>query len=445
MSFDADKLLNTLRGLPAAQRYWVAYSGGLDSSVLLHAMAQCRTELGGELHAVHVNHHIHPQSDEWQLHCKRQCAALDIRLECHDVSVAPAKGESLEAVAREQRYAVFRELLHRGDLLLLAQHQDDQLETFLLQALRGAGLRGLAGMPELIVCGAGQLARPLLKFSRAELLEWARTQKFNWIEDPGNTDTRFDRNYLRQRVLPVIRERWPAAAETVSRSARHCGEALELLADQAAQDWQKCADADGRSLAMPSLRKLSVPKVKNLLRYWLQRLQLPSPPSHKLEQIFAEVLAAGTDRNPCVAWEGAELRRYRQRLYAMPPLPEVPALELRLLPGIERAMDTGLGSLYLQAADGQGLKATACPVDGFLIRFRAGGEVCQPTGRAHRRPLKKWLQEMAVVPWMRERLPLIYAGEELAAVAGLFVCVPFAASKGERGLRIDWQSHPPLH
>ena len=444
VSFGPEKLPHTLRGLQAAQRYWVAYSGGLDSSVLLHALAQCRTALGGELRAVHVNHHIHPQSDDWQSHCRQTCAALNIPLECRDIRVTPAKGESLEAAARARRYAVYRELLQKGDLLLLAQHQDDQLETFLLQALRGAGLRGLAGMPRMTACGEGRLARPLLAFPRVELLEWARVQKINWIEDPSNLDTHFGRNYLRHEILPRLKARWPAAAETVSRSARHCAEALELLANQAAEDWQQCADAEGRSLALAALEKLGAPRIKNLLRYWLERLQLPPPPSHKLEQIFAEVLAAGADRNPYLAWEGAELRRYRQRLYAMAPLPAVPTSELRLRPGMELELGAGLGSLILQTTAGEGLRAAECPADGFVIKFRAGGEICRPAGRAHRRPLKKWLQEFSVLPWMRERLPLIYAGDELAAVAGLFVCAPFAAGKHEPGLRMHWRSHPPL-
>ncbi|MGH8279119.1 MAG: tRNA lysidine(34) synthetase TilS, partial [Gammaproteobacteria bacterium] len=233
MIFGPEQLFESLRGLPAAQRYWVGFSGGLDSSVLLQALARLRPRLGGELHAVHVNHHIHRDSGEWQAHCRAQCAALGVALVCRDVQVVPAHGESLEAVARERRYHVYRELLEVSDLLLLAHHEDDQLETFFLQALRGAGVRGLAAMPRLAACGAGQLARPLLGFTRAELRVWAEAQGFPWLEDPANTELRFDRNYLRAQVLPVLKVRWPAAAETVSRSARHCAEAAELLAAQA--------------------------------------------------------------------------------------------------------------------------------------------------------------------------------------------------------------------
>jgi tRNA(Ile)-lysidine synthase len=316
----------------------------------------------------------------------------------------------------------------------------------LLQALRGAGPQGLATMPALADFGPGKLARPLLGFARAELQAWALAQKLTWLDDPSNADERFDRNYLRRQVIPMIRGRWPAAGETVSRSARHCADTLGILTALAGEDLVRCADPEGRTLAVDGLQALAEPRAKNLLRHWLEKLQLPPPPSHKLEQVFTEMLPAGDDRNPCVSWEGAELRRYRQRLYALPPLVDPPAGDYRLQPGAERTLGPGpgLGTLCLEPASGEGLRAAACPAEGFRLGFRTGGELCQPAGRTHHRPLKKWLQEYGVVPWMRERLPLIYAGEELAAVAGLFVCAAFAADQGEPGLRITWRSHPPL-
>lgn len=444
MDFDPDQLLNALRGLPAAQRYWVAFSGGLDSTVLLQAMAQIRDRLHADLRAVHVNHHLHPRSDDWQQHCRGACAALQVACECRAVRVTPAKGQSLEAVARACRYAAYRELLQAGDLLLLAQHQDDQLETFLLQALRGAGVQGLAAMPVTAACGAGRVARPLLGFTRAQLQAWALQQDLDWLEDPSNSDLRFDRNYLRHRVLPLLRARWPAAAATASRSTRHCGEALELLTALAGQDLARCTDSRATSLAIAPLRELGAVRVKNLLRLWLERLHCPPPPAHKLERIFAEVLEAREDRNPCVAWGGVELRRYRQRLHVAVPLPEAPGGELCLRPGAELDLGPALGVLSLQAGLGEGVRDTLCPAGGFRVRFRSGGEVCRPVGRGHHRPLKKWLQDYGVLPWMRAHLPLIYAGEDLAAVAGLFVCAPFAAGQGEAGLRICWRAHPQL-
>ena len=445
MSFGPDKLITALRGLPAAQCYWAGFSGGLDSTVLVRALAQQKPQLGAELHAVHVNHHLSPQSNDWQRHCQQVCAALQVPLECRSVTVGPVKGESLEAVAREQRYGVFRELMQKGDMLLLAQHCDDQMETFLLQALRGAGLRGLAAMPVLTALGHGYLARPLLAFTRDELHAWAGTQRLAWLEDPSNADVRFDRNYLRRQVIPLVRSRWPSAAETMTRSARHCAEALELLAAVAEEDWSRCADSEGRMLTVAALRGLGKPRAKNLLRYWLERLALPVPPARKLEQIFSEVLPARADRNPCVSWEGAEVHRYRSRLYGLPSFPEASMDEFRLQPGGQQMLGLDLGTLRLVPTTGEGIRATDCPQEGLRVSFRVGGEVCQPEGRTHRRPLKKWLQEFGVVPWMRERVPLIYIGDELAAVAGMFVSAPFAAGKDEPGLRVEWLSHPQLH
>ncbi|MGH8399152.1 MAG: tRNA lysidine(34) synthetase TilS [Gammaproteobacteria bacterium] len=445
MSFDSDKLIAVLRGLPAAQCYWIGYSGGMDSSVLLQALAQQKQVLGAELRAIHVNHHIHPQSDDWQAHCEQACAKLLVQLECGSVEISTTKGESLEAVARQRRYDVYRGLMREGDMLLLAHHQDDQMETFLLQALRGAGLRGLAAMPVMTEFAGGRLARPLLGFTRAELHDWAQTQKLTWLEDPSNADTCFDRNYLRQCVIPQIQERWPSAAQTISRSSRHCSEPLELLAVLAEGDLQRCSDSTGDALSVPALQTLGDMRAKNVLRHWLEGLALPLPPAHKVEQILQEVLPARADRNPCVIWQGAELRRYHDRLYGLRPLPEPSTEEFQLRPGESLELSPGLGRLGLVPVAGEGLRAAACPAVGLRVRFRVGGEICQPLGRSHHRPLKKWLQEFEVLPWMRERLPLIYIGDQLAAVAGLFECAPFAVGPGEPGLRIEWRSHPALH
>jgi tRNA(Ile)-lysidine synthase len=445
VSFDAEKLNLALRSLPPPQCYWLGFSGGLDSTVLLHAFARQEAGFATRLRVLHVNHHLNPKSDGWQRHCERVCAALHVPIECQSVVVKADRGESLEAVAREQRYKVFRAFVGEGDMLLLAHQQDDQLETFLLQALRGAGLRGLAAMPMVAAFGSGYIARPMLGFSRPELLAWADTHGLSWLDDPSNTDSRFDRNYLRSHVLPLIRQRWPSAATTVARSSAHCGEAVELLTHLAAQDLQLCATDHEQALSVTALQNLGTARAKNLLRHWLEGLRLPLPPTRKLEQVFRDVLPARADRNPCVSWEGAEIRRYRGRVYGLSPLQPAPGGEIMLSRDEPALLGSGMGTLQLSPiAQGERLRAADCPPEGFRVRFRDGGEVCKPVGQAHHRPLKKWLQESKVVPWMRDRLPLLYAGEELAGVAGLFVCAPFAATNGEPGLRVDWLSHPLL-
>lgn len=441
MPFVPEDLLEILRDLPAALHYWVALSGGLDSTVLLHALAAHRDALPGELRAVHVNHGLHPEAPRWQVHCEQLAASLTVPLKSRAVSVALRPGESLEAVARRERYRVFEGLMKPGDMLLTGQHADDQAETFLLQALRGSGVRGLAAMPLSAPFARGQLVRPLLAWTRAELEVWAREQQLGWIEDPSNTDTDLDRNYLRQEVLPRLRARWPAVAATLGRSARHAAEADEMLKEIAAEDWLRYGD--GETLSLAALEGLPGPRVRNLLRHWLELRGLPLPPSHKLAELLRQAGAA-EDRNPCVDWEGAEVRRYGGRLYAQPPLPPSP-VEFLLKPGVSHALGEGLGALELVPAAGEGIRAALCGPAGLRVSFREGGESCRPAGRAHARPLKKWLQEMHVPPWLRDRLPLVYAGRELLAVAGLFSCEPHLAAPGEPGLRIEWSGHPPLN
>lgn len=440
VKFDPHSVVDLLRTLPAAPRYWVGFSGGLDSMVLLHALAAQRDKLPGELHAIHVNHGLHLDADAWQRECEAVCRALGVKLVAETVQVPGDRGSSLEAEARERRYAVYAAHLRPGDCLLLAHHRDDQLETFLLQALRGTGLAGLAAMPQVADFGAGHLVRPLLNVARDALTDWARERKLVWIDDSSNLDLKFDRNYLRHEVLPRLKQRWPAAAATVARTARHCAEALELLNAQAAQDLQRYGQAADGSLALEALRDLSRPRAKQLIRHWLAQAGLTPPPAHKLEQVFTDVLIARPDRVPCVNWPGTELRRYHDRLYAQAPLAALPEPFL-LRAGEYRELGPGLGRLgLLPAADG--IRFEACPEHGLQVVFRAGGEQCRPVGRAHHRPLKKWLQELDVLPWKRGCLPLLKRDNELVAVAGLFTCEPWQAQTGQPALRVVWEDAP---
>ncbi len=441
MSFHPERLLPELQGLPAEERAWVGLSGGVDSVVLLTVLARLRGRLSFELRAVHVNHGLHPRSGDWQRQCGELCRVLDVPLESRRVRVEPRPGESLEAVARDARYAVFEELLGQGGLLLLAHHEDDQAETFLLQALRGAGVRGLASMPGQAVFSGGTLARPLLGFSREELKAWAEAEHLSWVEDPSNADTGFDRNYLRHEVMPLLKQRWPGAAATLSRGARLAAEADGLLQGMAAEDYARAGG--GVTLPLEFLVSLPEARQRNLLRFWLHQRGLPLPAAQKLDELLRQ-LGAAEDRNPCVDWAGAEVRRYRQQLYAQPPFPPSPG-GFHLRPGEEHSLGAGLGVLRLVPAAGEGIRAALCGPTGLSVGFRSGGEDCRPAGRAHHRPLKKWLQDLHVVPWLRDRLPLIHADGELLAVAGLFVCEPHAAKAGEAGLRIEWREAPALH
>lgn len=430
MQFSSDSLLQRL-DLPApVSRIYVGFSGGLDSTVLLHALAEQRNSLPAPLAAVHVNHNLNPDSPAWAAHCARVCAALDVTLQAADVIVDTAPGASVEAAARDARYEVFRELLDPDEVLLTAQHQDDQLETFLLQALRGGGPHGLAAMPRRTRLGRGWLLRPLLEWPRAALEDWARERELAWLDDPSNADERFDRNYLRRQVVPLLKRRWPAAAQTVSRSARHCAEAAALVDEFAAVDLAACA-AGERVLDIPALRRLDEARRRNLLRHWLEWLGFPRPSEKKLEHVLADVLEAGPDAEPCVEWADVAVHRYRERLYAerQPGLPRGGAWE-----GATFDLGGSWGRLRRIAAQGPGL-----PEGRVEVRFREGGERIRPLGRQHHHELKKLFQEAGVLPWRRATLPLVYVDGQLAAVANLWLNADIVV---DEGWRVAWEDRP---
>lgn len=437
MAFSPEILLAQLVRFPRPRRYCVAFSGGVDSHVLLHALAQIRSLLPAQfIHAIHINHGIHPDADQWALHCQMICNDLDISFAQHTLTLNSSKGTSLEALAREARYACLASQIQSDDLLLLAHHQDDQAETLLLQLMRGSGVKGLAGMPRYAQFATGALARPLLDQTRDDLLDYARSHHLPWIEDPSNYNTAFDRNFLRHEVLPLIRQRWPSVNATLARSAQHQAEADSLLETLAQQDMAGAASVEQRTLAVSVLQSLPAPRQRNLLRYWLQRVcRLPLPSTVHLQRILDEMLNAGTDSSPLVQWPGAQVRRYRHVLYAMEPLADVNT-EWQRDWDLKNTLRLPDGTcLQTRHTLGHGLARDKL-TQGVRVGYRQGGERCRLPGRIHHHALKKLLQDWGVPPWERDRIPLIYVGDELVQVVGYTVCAPLAAGPGEPGAEI---------
>jgi tRNA(Ile)-lysidine synthase len=443
MDFSPAALKHALSACPGTSHYWVAFSGGVDSHVLLHALAALRPLPGAALGAVHVNHGLQADAGHWQEHCRAVCQALDLPYADLRVDGRSAAGESPEAAARQARYRVLREWLPRGHCLLTAQHLDDQAETLLLQLLRGSGVRGLAAMPPVAGFGAGHLLRPLLDFTRQSMVVYARHHDLQWIEDPSNADTGIDRNYLRHRVLPVLRERWPAVSETLARSAGHCAEAADLLTGLAAQDITALSRGGDETLPVVGLRQLPPARRRNVLRHWIAARGGAMPSTAVLSRVEVDILDSRVDAEPCVCIGRHEIRRYRDRLYLVVQLPDPP--QDRVLDwdidGPLELPDAG-GVMTVREVTGSGIRRSAVQ-RAVQVTFRHGGERCRPAGRRHHHVLKKLLQEQGVPPWERRRLPLIYIGDRLAAVAGLWVCEPFAAAPGEAGLEICWLHQPP--
>ncbi len=434
----AAHLLDQLAQMPAASCYRVAYSGGCDSHVLLQALAGLREQLAVPLEAIHINHRLSDQADDWAEHCRRICTALELPLAEVTVHAHPRLGESPEAAAREARYNAWRELLQAGEGLLLAQHQDDQAETLLLQLLRGSGPKGLAAMPAVTEFAAGWLGRPLLGQSRAALRRYAGEQGLEWIEDPSNFDTDLDRNYLRHELLPILQARWPSASLTLSRAARHQGEASQLLEDLAAQDYAPCQGEHADCLRLAPLQALSPARQRNLLRYWLASVrQLPLPDSTHLNRILDEVLYAAPDAQPRVAWTGVEVRRYAGQLYALSTrsAPITTGWQ-HWNPLSQPRLELAGQILQAEPSVGQGLSCRQIEAHGLQVGFRQGGEWCRPAGRGHRHELKKLLQEWQVPPWQRADIPLIRIAGEIAQVVDYCVCEPFVAGADEPGLLI---------
>lgn len=437
MKLTAEQLLDILGQLPQASRCHLALSGGLDSCVLLHLLAELRSQLPHELHAIHVHHGLQPDADSWQVHCEQLCQEYRIPLQTVQLKLAVNNGESLEAAAREARYQALAANMGEGDLLLTAQHQDDQAETLLLQLLRGSGPAGLAAMPALAGFGQGWLARPLLSFSREALEAYAKEHQLEWREDPSNRDLRFDRNFIRHQVMPLLRSRWPAAATTLSRAARFSGELLMLVREEAEEDLAKARD-ETDTLSIPVLKQLNSIRLRNLLRHWISAAGAPLPSSKKLARIEHEAVNGRADAVPLIRWSGWEVRRYRDRLFLNPAqVIDLPIRPLSWPRGKELKLPDGLGRLVLQPGD-EGVSAKRWQQAEVEVRFRQGGERCQLPGQGHHRPLKKLLQEWGVPPWEREQLPLVYMDGELAAVPGRCVCQPFQARSGEDAIVVDW-------
>jgi tRNA(Ile)-lysidine synthase len=438
MKFSPDYLLQQLHRHPGTPCYQVALSGGLDSLALLHALDKVRTILDADIGAVHVNHGLQEDADRWESYCQQLCADLEVPYVSLRVDGKARHGESPEAAARRARYTALADWLPAQHCLLTAQHQDDQAETLLLQLLRGSGVSGLAAMPVLTTLGAGRHLRPLLAVTREALHRYAIANRLSWIEDPSNSDIGFDRNYLRRRVLPALRERWPAVASSLSRSAAHCADAARLLADLAEQDLQALTGRE-HTLSLTGLVALPRARQDNVLRHWIKRLAGKMPSAAVLARIVNDVAGSRRDSEPCVRWDRFEIRRYREELFLLHQAgPETQPGSLDWILSVPLALPGSGGVLTATAGTGCGIRAAAVPADCVRVAWRQGGEHCMPAGRRHHHSLKKLFQERGIPPWERSRIPLIYIQDRLAAVAGLWVCEPFQARPAESGYMINW-------
>ena len=426
----------------SATRIRVAYSGGPDSVVLLHLLSRVPGARAIGLEAVHVDHRMHCASQDWVRHCRRFCDAHGIPLEVLTVDPSRYHGKGPEDAARRARYAALAAGSGCGTLTATAHHRDDLAETVLMRLLRGSGPAGLAGIPPRRRFGSGWLWRPLLEVPREVLRDYATQHALPSVNDPSNSDRRLDRGFLREEVMPVLRRRWSNPASALARVAAHQREALSLLESLAARDHREAVDARG-AFSIAATRDWPSERSANALRHWIAERGLPLPDSSQLTRIRKEVIGARSDARPVLRWPGAELRRYRGRLYAHPPPPFFDPGREHVWENIAVPLELDHGRLWAEAARGGGGCARRVSDDPLSVRFRRGGERAQPGGRDRSQTLKNLFQEYGVPPWERGRLPLLYAGDRLAAVADLWVSRGFEAAPGEPGWSIHWLPHAP--
>lgn len=408
----------------------VAYSGGLDSTVLLHLLASHRVATAA-LRAIHVHHGLHHEADAWTVHCQRSCAELAVPLTIVRIDVQRDSGEGLEAAARKARHAAFEAELRDDEVLALAHHRDDQAETFLLRALRASGPDGLGAMRAWRRFGRGWLWRPLLEVPRSELLAYARQHALHWIDDPSNADTDLDRNFLRHRVMPLLRERWPRAEAAFAQSATLSAETSELLAEGDALALASARTLDAHTLSREPLRALPPARRARVLRLWIATLDLPPLPAEGVARIGAELLDARVDAEPEFAWHGAIVRLWRDLLHADRQRGSLPS-------DWHAAWDGGM-PLRLPTGDTLALQGAPGFEASLRVHARQGGERITLPGRAHSHALKHVLQDFGVPPWVRERLPLLSdAAGAVMAAGDLVYSAEFDTWLHTHGARLAW-------
>lgn len=423
-----DDLTRAMAVLPRDGRVWIALSGGLDSVVLTHAVRAWADERPGlGVRAIHVNHQLQPAAPDMESLCRRLCARLGIALCVRHVRVTDSGG-GLESEARQVRYRVFESFMSDGDTLLMAHHQDDQAETALFRMVRGSGGPGPAGMPSCRPLGRGRLQRPFMAITRSTLRQWGASRGLNWVDDPSNSDTDFDRNFLRHEVLPLLEQRWPGVKSNLARLAARTSEVETLLGRLGSIQRACVEDAWGR-LSTEALARLPRPEQKNLLRWWIIDQGAAPPSPGQLDQGLSDVMTAADDRQPWLVGSGYTVRRFRGWLYWVIDRPGTPDQPVQWQ--THRVLPWGAGQLRFEPGPDREF-----PV--LTVRRREPGERFRPRPDGPSRPVKKWLQEQTVPPWERAALPFVEREGTLVAIGDLWQSTEALGRVSGGGWRIVW-------
>jgi len=437
------------------QRFYIGYSGGVDSHVLLHCCASI-TQIKSRITAVYIHHGLQSEADAWAKHCEKTAKDLELEFLALRVNAKAAPGESPEEAARNARYAALKSLMNVGDVLLLAQHREDQLETVLLQLFRGSGLRGLSGMPECQAFGPGLMLRPLSNTPKQAIGDYAHAHQLSWVEDPSNKSNDYDRNFLRNAVVPLLKQRWPALDKTVSRSAKHCADAQVLVDEVSDELFDAVFNPADKTLSISRLLEHhSHHQQQLIIRHWFRYRRLKMPSQAKVERIFSEVIAATGHRDPVLSGQGYSIRRYRDKLYCLVDqhLPEghqagrpdsnqtiQSAQQSRVWPMGQTLISITNNQTLAYRLSSKGILHEQWQAADVEVRFRQGGEKIRLPGRAGHHSLKNLFQEAGIPPWERDVVPLIYLDGQLAAVGDLWISAAFYSEKAQACISFYLQS-----
>ena len=409
---------------------YIGYSGGIDSHVLLHLCASM-AHLKEKITAVYVHHGLQLEADAWAEHCKKTATDLGVDFKVIRVDAIAGQGESPEEVARNARYTALRTLIETDDLLLVAQHREDQLETVLLQLFRGSGLSGLSAMPAFMNFGKGVLLRPLLDTPKIAVEDYAKLHTLSWIEDPSNQSNNFNRNFLRNAIVPLLKQRWPACDKTVARSAGHCAEAQLLLSEQAKKVFLPIFNVLDETLSISQLIAYSLTQQRLVIREWFQMLNLKMPSQAFIERIQSDVISARPDSDPLLSGKGYCIRRYRDKLYCL-KVAGAEKIVASIWPKMQTLFSFSAGQALYFMPSSAGICYDKWQKSTVVVKARSGGEKISLPGRKGHHDLKQLFQEASVAPWERAGIPLIYLDDKLAVVGDLWISADFYSEKEQR-------------
>ena len=443
-------LVNVINKHPALPLV-IAYSGGIDSQVLLYALTSLLNKnspypiISNAITVCHVNHGISANASAWQAFAEQTCQKLNLVLTVCQVNVQAQAQQSLEAQLRDARYQALQSVYSEPSLIITGHHSDDQAETFLLALKRGSGLKGLSAMTVESTKGKDWLSRPLLNISRAEIIDYAKEHELTWVEDESNKDIRFDRNFIRNDILPLLSKRWPSITKTINRSSEHCLEGQLLLNELAAEDLEICK-GEMNSLSVDALTKLSQGRFNNLIRYFLEYNHCLMPSTEQLSQLRQQLTAA-EDKNPAVKVGEHYLRRYRDTLHLTADFDDISDWQTDIdLCEIEHFITlpdylgkvSFLKTTVIDFQEGSQRVLMPSKAQKVTIRFNHTNPNCLPDYRHHSRSVKKILQELNIPPWQRKRIPFLYYDNVLVAAIGFFVCQEFLPEHIAQSIKISW-------